>query len=357
MRPLAVRGIETRGRACAHLAGRMTVPLALVLRTLLPALLLPLAASSQEAAPTVCFFGDSIMEGWIEAELHAELAYPHVVDSAMLARQSPIRSLIVAHAGETTRDAILRMDRDVLASRPAAVVIAFGSNDYYIHGYATEPRVSLGEFRRNLRIMVEKCLGIGVIPVLLGLPPNLQIRYYEYSAERLYAPYGGATALNRAYDETIRETALIANIPYVDVRRIYEGNEANLLGFDGVHPLPEGHRRIAAVLGDTLRRSLQKPSIPIEYASVTVYPKPFSIDEHRFEVFAFGVSEAGNIAVEIFDLGGRRIWIHSNPSAPAGKALVVWDGRAADGTRASAGVYIAAIQSRARRSFQTVIIQ
>ena len=43
------------------------------------------------------------------------------------------------------------------------------------------------------------------------------------------------------------------DIPYVDIHRVFDGSEPILLGFDGVHPLPEGHRLIATVVSDTPR--------------------------------------------------------------------------------------------------------
>lgn len=66
-------------------------------------------------------------------------------------------------------------------------------------------------------------------------------------------------------------------------------------------------------------------------------PSPFA--ERTALVFALG--ERAEFALEIFDVGGRRVHAVTRGMLPAGEHVEVWDGRADDGQRAAPGVYMA----------------
>ena len=64
-------------------------------------------------------------------------------------------------------------------------------------------------------------------------------------------------------------------------------------------------------------------------------PNPFAAAT-RFEVT---LEHAGPVEVAIFDLGGRKLYTVHRGDLPAGTHEFAWDGRLADGSRASDGVY------------------
>jgi antitoxin (DNA-binding transcriptional repressor) of toxin-antitoxin stability system len=67
------------------------------------------------------------------------------------------------------------------------------------------------------------------------------------------------------------------------------------------------------------------------------YPNPFA----KATGLTFALARSGNIAVEIFDLGGRRVRTLSRTGAAPGEHVLVWDGRDGDGRALPSGVYLA----------------
>jgi lysophospholipase L1-like esterase len=305
---------------------------------------------SQAADAPILFFGDSITEGWMDAVKQASLAYPAVCDSLLRAAGYAGETRNLGRAGETTDDAVARIDADVLAARPSVVLIAFGSNDWYIHGYASACRVPLERFRANLDILVRKIRGLGARPVLLGLPPVLEDRYYHFSAARLYAPFGGVAVLRAAYDAAIAERASALRVPLV--RITWDSADiAGLSGMDGLHPTAEAHRRIArALLPVLLAAREEAPAQADPSARLTVYPMPMRSEAARSLIAEIGTSGPATFHCTVFDARGRRVRSFVYAAPAAGTQLIVWDGIADDGARATRGMYLLVLESGFGRS-------
>ena len=164
-------------------------------------------------------------------------------------------------AGNTTRDALARMDRDVISQHPDVVTIFFGINDSAVDVWkgATEPRVGLEEYRNNLRAMIGAIRGAGATPILLtpnpvSWTPELQKLY----GQKPYEPDSadGWNVLLMHYAEAVRRIAAEENVELVDVDRMLRdyaaerGHHTEDLLLDGMHPNDAGQRLIAwAVIG------------------------------------------------------------------------------------------------------------
>ena len=76
----------------------------------------------------------------------------------------------VGIGGERTDQALQRLERDVLALKPAVVTIMYGTNDSYVDKGAKAPRISTDEYRKNLEKLIAGLRKAGVTPVLMTPP-------------------------------------------------------------------------------------------------------------------------------------------------------------------------------------------
>lgn len=207
------------------------------------------------AAPIkIAVFGDSTTA--TRSDVHRVYAERLAGELTRLGIASEIVNAGVA--GNTTRQALTRLERDVLDRDPDLVVIQFGLNDSAIdvaQGH-TEPRVSRSEYEWNLRVIVRRIQEQGAYPILVTPNPGV------WSA-RLLETYGrppydvqdrwGFNVYNVRYAESVRRIAEETGAPLVDAYRMYEAQDrtpTKIEGWlsDGLHPNDEGHRALAAVL-------------------------------------------------------------------------------------------------------------
>lgn len=178
-----------------------------------------------EDAPLVVFLGDSLSAG---LHLAAEEAFPAQAQRLLAARGVPFRLVNAGVSGDTTAGGRARLDW-LLRQEPDVVVVELGGNDA-LRG------LPLAQLEVNLRDILQRVRAAGARPLLLGMdaPASLGPGYardfsalYGRLAEELGAPLvpsfldgvGGVPSMNLA---------------------------------DGLHPTPEGHRRLAENLADEL---------------------------------------------------------------------------------------------------------
>jgi acyl-CoA thioesterase-1 len=182
-----------------------------------------------DGAPTVVFLGDSLAAG---LHLARDEAFPAVLQRRLAESGHAFHLINAGVSGSTTAGGVARVDW-VLQQKPDVVVIELGAND----GFRGIPLATIEE---NLRKIIASVRGAGARPLLLGirLPPN-------YGAE--YA--GGFDALfQRVGDDTS-----VPVVPYF-MEGVAGVPDLNLP--DGIHPTPEGHRRLADNLESALAEVL-----------------------------------------------------------------------------------------------------
>ena len=115
-------------------------------------------ANRDSTGTAIICFGDSLTEG---AGATAGHDYPSLLTKALG------RDVINAGvSGNTTRDALQRLDRDVLARDPKLVIVEFGGNDFLQH-------LPLEETFTNLELLVQRIQAQGAMVVLVGVSPGL----------------------------------------------------------------------------------------------------------------------------------------------------------------------------------------
>jgi lysophospholipase L1-like esterase len=194
---------------------------------------------SGDTVKVVCF-GDSVTGVYYHSG--SRRAYTDMLGIA-LQRVSDAPNVTMINAGisgHTTVNALARIDRDVLAHKPDVVTVMFGLNDM--------TRVSLGDYKANLKAIVEKCRGIGA-EVVLATPNNV-IDTSSRPTEKLIK-----------YCDVVREVGRELGVPICDTYQQLSGVRANdpfdwrLLMSDSIHPNMAGHKSIAERLAQTITGS------------------------------------------------------------------------------------------------------
>lgn len=183
----------------------------------------------------IVLFGDSITEGGANAwadQVARRLGDGHDVINKGI-------------GGNNTRDALARIDEDVVALRPDVVAVEFGIND----AWQTDSGIFAEEFEENYGEIVSRLMAGGVGRVLLVV--NHECVSDEQVSE-------GMTLFqrNRRNNEIIRRVATREGLEIVDLEALFVGE--GLLTEDGVHLSDAGEVRYAEILLGALEGATEK---------------------------------------------------------------------------------------------------
>ncbi len=92
--------------------------------------------------------------------------------------------------------------------------------------------------------------------------------------------------------------------------------------------------------------------VPVRSTLLPVSPNPF----HNTTVLWFDLAQAENVAVEIFDLLGRRVRLLRDGNLSAGNHSALWDGRDEAGNFSPSGVYFAVLRIGAKLQKQKLLL-
>ncbi len=181
----------------------------------------------------VVFYGNSITEGWAR---YFDAMFP---DKPYVGR---------GISGQTTPQMLVRFRQDVIALRPAVVVILAGTNDIAGNtGPSTQEMI-----QDNLMSMVELAQANGIRVVLSSVLPA-----YDYRWRPGLEPAEKIVALNA----WMRDYASTHDVVYLDYHSAMaderQGLNAELSG-DGVHPNEAGYRVMAPLAGRAIAEALKQ---------------------------------------------------------------------------------------------------
>ncbi|MFT4400004.1 SGNH/GDSL hydrolase family protein [Bacillus sp. SW14] len=168
----------------------------------------------------VVAFGDSNTRGsnWDYRD------YPKAqqwVNMLKTAERGKLDILNAGIGGQTTEDARLRFQTDVLDQKPKYLFIMFGTNDAAI---LTEgkPRVSKQRFRENLVYFIKESREDGIKPILMTCIPIIEgngkhhLFYYSRYKAAAFEPKGGARKWHNSYNDITRDVSERLDVPLVD---------------------------------------------------------------------------------------------------------------------------------------------
>ena len=199
----------------------------------------------------IVFFGDSITDCGRDRNDDNSLGNGYVKILADKLRpiypDTDIELINKGLSGDEAGDLLARVDSDVIALKPDAVVIMVGINNV-IHHFKNDKPLDLKKFEADLKELLKRLKKEGAVviflePFLLPAPDKLRMRklFNEELAviNKLALKYADEFV---AYDEMFK--GLAESIPY------YEYSE------DGVHPTHRGSRLIADQAIKAIRKHL-----------------------------------------------------------------------------------------------------
>lgn len=204
-------------------------------------------------------FGDSITAGEITdstsafriLEVVPEKAYPTVL-RGLLAQRYPQESIIVQNAGSSGQPAacpagssycgVNDISEQVVRNQPQVLLLLQGVVDL-----GTGDEAVIGPMVDGLKYIVRDAKRRGVEHVFLGtlLPAKSGFRS------------GAVLDLIIPANHEIRALAAAEGVYLVDVYAGMVGQEATLIGVDGLHPTPEGYKKIAEIFFDAIKARLE----------------------------------------------------------------------------------------------------
>lgn len=192
------------------------------------------------------FLGDSITAGGVRPD-----GYVTLISQAIASKHPDLGIEVIGAgiSGHKVPDCQQRLERDVLAKKPTAVVIYIGINDvWHWNRNAGTPK---DKFESGLRELIERSRAAGA-RVVLCTPSVIGERN------------DGANEYDAMLDEYAaisRKVAAESSIPLVDLRKAFQEHlkrhnpdnaEKGILTTDGVHLNPAGNRFVADCLLATL---------------------------------------------------------------------------------------------------------
>ncbi len=215
---------------------------------------------------SIIMFGDSTT-----APRGSLKVYATRVEAALQSAGSTTGVFNAGIGGNTTRDALKRLQSDVLQYKPRLVVMQFGINDSAVNVWqtppATKPRVPLAEYLSNLRRMIADARKAQARVILmttnpLRWTPKLKELYgkppYDPAAED-----GFDSGTLAGYNDALRKLAVELKVPLVDVRAAYpefaKQHQTSIEGMllDGMHPNDLGQQLVAELLVPAIRAALR----------------------------------------------------------------------------------------------------
>ncbi len=120
------------------------------------------------------------------------------------------------------------------------------------------PKIPLGEFRQNVKSMVEEIRSYGILPVLTNLPPINAQRYFRFLSVNLDSKQillwlqdvDNIYKTQEMYSLELNDLARELNVPLINVRTelLSERDYNDCLCADGIHLNETGHRRLSELI-------------------------------------------------------------------------------------------------------------
>jgi acyl-CoA thioesterase-1 len=185
-------------------------------------------APAQDNRPVIVTFGDSLTQGV------SGKSYPAFLQDLLDQNGYGYRVDNQGVSGDTTTDGLARIE-NVIAAKPALVVLEFGGNDG-LRGIPVEAT------KQNLAEMIEKLQAAKIPLVLAGitLPPNYGPEYVK--------PF-------TAIFPSLAQEYKVRYLPFL-LQHVYA--DPKLMQPDGIHPSEAGNRIVAKDVFELIRPLLRQ---------------------------------------------------------------------------------------------------
>jgi acyl-CoA thioesterase-1 len=188
--------------------------------------------------------GDSITRG-VRQGVAADETFSAYLEAALKKHGVAVQVVNVGIGGERTDQALVRLEKDVIAKKPRYVTIMYGTNDSYVDEGKKQPRLTVDEYRTHLTGIVDQLQSAGIHPILMTEPrwgksaknglnesPNVRLEQFM-NACRTLAKERKLPLVDHFSDWTMAEE---------------KGTDIATWTTDECHPNPAGHRRMADLM-------------------------------------------------------------------------------------------------------------
>ena len=207
------------------------------------------AAEDARPAYVIVAFGDSLTQA---AQVAKGAQWTNLLQDKLRQRHSDLEVTVINAGvdGNTSREGLARIEKDVLARRPNLVIAEFGGNDQ-----TPQParHVSLDELAKNIRAMHDRIVRqAGAKMICWPLTPILNAKH-AYGKDPFYAAAGGPDGYQIAYRKRLAQVSNELHVPFVDMDAIFrdkfkeKGADFYILP-DGVHHREIGNQLVAESL-------------------------------------------------------------------------------------------------------------
>ena len=183
----------------------------------------------------VAFLGDSITSNGSVSPG----GYVRLVESGLAQQGIKIEVIPAGVSGNTSKDMLARLDRDVIAKKPTLMTLSCGVNDVW-HG---PTGVALEPYKENIRAIVDRVQAAGIKVVILTATMITE------------DPAAANNQKLAAYNDFLRALAKEKNLPLADLnadeqtelKRLTteKPEKGSILTVDGVHPDALGDEMMA----------------------------------------------------------------------------------------------------------------
>ena len=211
----------------------------------------------------ICIIGDSITGGVVYLSDSAK--YTHWKESFVNLLGSSLDSEMKNHSkfGCTSTAALKRLERyskDIAACPTTLVMLGGNDSDFDWPSVSAEPEAAhdcntpIARFVEYYNKVLDGIMSLGSKPVVINLIPVYGKRYFDWFSRKLdpkaLMKFLGSTESiehwNEMYNLAVMRIAAKRGIPMLDVRSAFleKRNFDGLFSEDGIHPSPEGHRKM-----------------------------------------------------------------------------------------------------------------
>ncbi len=215
------------------------------------------SAASALDGKKIIAFGDSLTQGTVWWNNQGLDTYPDILQDTF----SGAEIINAGVRGDSTYNAYLRFENDVLSKAPDIAIICFGMNDQAWEVQYNRPIQTLDRYRVQLVHFIRELQTIGT-DVILVTPNPVYEEAYKPTEYNNYE-YG----LMDEYCNEMREIALEYSCGLVDINyEITKRGVSTYVSTDGIHQTVEGHKLYADCIANYLRAVYDG----VNTASVTV---------------------------------------------------------------------------------------
>jgi lysophospholipase L1-like esterase len=203
---------------------------------------------------TIVTLGDSITKG-VRTGVKTEETFSYLLQEMLHKEGAPAKIINVGVGGERTDQALARLDK-IVALKPHIVVVMYGTNDSWVDKGQSKSRLTLEEYRANLKKLVAELRKAKITPILMTEPrlgdkhglngagehPNKNLEQFVEVCRKVAAD---------------TETPLVDNFAHWDKQNAAR-TDVGAWTTDQCHPNLRGHQEIANTMLPIVKQIVQR---------------------------------------------------------------------------------------------------